>query len=97
MNEFERRWKLGAEVVRGDDDARPVEAPFGFSTQVIAQWQAQPAPTLAALWQSLALRALGAVTLVLVILVTYGTFSASHEEFARPEIESAVADSLTLL
>ena len=97
MNEFKRRWKLGAEVVRGDDDASPVEAPFGFSARVVAQWKTQPAPTLAALWQSLALRALGAVTLVLVILVTYGVFSTSHEEFARPEIESAVADSLTLL
>lgn len=97
MNEFERRWKLGAEVVRGGDNEPPAEAPFGFAARVVAHWQTQPAPTLAALWQSLALRALGTVTLVLVILVTYGTFSSSHKEFARPEIESAVADSLTLL
>lgn len=97
MNEFERRWKLGAKALRGGDEAAPAEAPFGFSARVVAQWQAQPAPTLAALWQTFALRALGAVTLVLVILVTYGSLAASPEEFARPEIESAVADSLTFL
>lgn len=97
MNEFERRWKLGAEAARGSGDAPPAEAPFGFASRVVAHWQAQPEPSLAALWQSLALRALGAVTLALLILVTYGTVSSSREEFVRPEIESAVADSLTLL
>ena len=97
MNEFERRWKLGAEVARDGENAPPVEAPFGFSARVVAQWQAPPAPALAALWQSFVLRALGAVTVVLLILVTYDTVSLNHEEFARPEIESAVADSLLLL
>lgn len=97
MNEFKRRWKLGAEMARDGEDASPVEAPFGFSARVVAQWQTQSAPTLAALWQSFVLRALGAVTVVLLILVTYGTVSSNHEEFTRPEIESAVADSLSLL
>ena len=97
MNEFERRWKLGAAALLGEDGALPAEAPFGFSARVVAQWQTPPTPSLTALWQSLVLRALGAVTLVLVILVTYGTFSSSHEEFARPELENAVAEALTLL
>jgi len=97
MNEFERRWKLGAEAARRDDDDSPGEAPVGFAARVVAHWQTQPGPSLATLWQSLVLRALGAVTLVLLILVTYGTFSSSHDELARPELESAVADSLVLL
>ncbi len=97
MNEFQRRWKLGTEMARNASTDLPGDAPFGFAARVVACSQMQAAPSLAALWQSLALRALGAVTVLLVILVTYGTITASHDEFARPEIESAVADSLTLL
>ncbi len=97
MNEFERRWKLGAAAVRGHERSPRDEAPFGFAARVAAQWQARPEPPLAALWQHLVLRVLGAMTLVLVILATYGTISSHDDEFARPEIESAVADSFALL
>ena len=54
-------------------------------------------PSLAALWQCVALRVLGTMALVLLILVTYGTISSRNDEWVRPEIENAVADSLSLL
>ena len=97
MNEFERRWKLGAEAARRGRPPLSDEAPFGFAARVVARWQAQPEPSLAVLWQRVALRVLGTMTLVLLILVTYGTISARNDEWARPEIENAVADSLSLL
>jgi hypothetical protein len=97
MNEFERRWKLGTAAARHGQPALSDEAPFGFAARVVARWQAQPEPSFAALWQALAWRVLGTMTLVLLILVTYGAISSPHDEWARPEIEDTVADSLVLL
>ena len=97
MNEFERRWKLGINAARRARPSLPDEAPFGFAARVVAHWQARPEPPLAALWQALALRVLGAMALVLLGLAALGAISSSEDEFFHPSIENAVADSFWLL
>jgi hypothetical protein len=92
MNEFERRWKIGAATARGTAGESPVEAPFGFATRVVARWQAAPAPSFAALWQRLAWRALGGVALAFAAMLAIdGAFSAPDDPFA-PEVGDTVAE-----
>jgi len=43
-----------------------------LATRVVARWRRNPRPLLAWLWQKLALRVLGAVLLVLVMLAAPG-------------------------
>jgi hypothetical protein len=98
MNDFESRWKMGAEAARRAGSSIPSEeAPLGFTTRVVAQWQAQPKVSLPALWQWLALRVLGVMALILLTLATYGALSWSSDASLSPPVENAVGDSLWLL
>ena len=97
MNEFEHRWKSGVEAARRTAPALSEEAPFGFATHVVAQWQADPEPSLVVLWQQLALRVLGAMVLVLLGVAAYGALSSDGESSLKPPVENAVADSFWLL
>jgi hypothetical protein len=97
MNEFERRWQLGARAARADAPNLSNEAPFGFATRVVAQWQKNPEPSLMALWQRLSLRVLGAMALIFISLAAYGALTASGDNSLEPPVENAVADSFWLL
>ena len=97
MNEFDHRWQRGVEAARRAESAPSDEAPFGFATRVVAQWQAHPEPSLALLWQRLAWRVLGAMALVLVTLAAYDALSMGSDAPLPPPVENAVADSAWLL
>ncbi len=98
MNDFESRWKIGAEAARRADSPMPSEqAPLGFATRVVAQWQAQPEVSLPALWQWFALRMLGVMAVILLTLAAYGALSWSSDVPLPPPVENAVGDSLWLL
>jgi hypothetical protein len=96
MNEFEDRWMKGAEAARRATSAASEEAPFGFATRVIAQWQSQPEASLNLLWQRLAMRVLGAMAIILLSLATYDALSMGDNS-VEPPVENAVGDSLGLL
>ena len=97
MNEFERRWKLGARAAHAAAPHLSHEAPFGFATRVVAQWQKSPEPSLIALWQWLSLRVLGVMALVLLGLAAYGALTTSSDATLEPPVENAVADSFWML
>lgn len=97
MNEFERRWKSGTEAARHATPAHSEDAPFGFATRVVARWHSRPEPSLAVLWQQLALRVLGSMAVVLVGLAAYGALSSVSDSPLQPPVENAVADSFWLL
>jgi len=97
MNEFERRWKMGLEAARRTAPSSSEEAPFGFATRVVAQWSAQPEPSVLALWQQFAVRVLGAMAVVLVALAAYDALSLGTDAPLQPAVENAVADSFWLL
>ncbi|HSI13478.1 MAG TPA: hypothetical protein VK961_15650 [Chthoniobacter sp.] len=99
MNEFEERWKKGVKAARSAEAASTQssdEAPFGFATRVVAQWQAHPEPPVSVLWQRIALRVLGAMALVLITLAAYDAISMGNDSL-QPPVENAVADSAWLL
>lgn len=99
MNEFEDRWKKGVHAARLAESASAQpsdEAPFGFATRVVAQWQSQPEPSMSALWQRIALRVLGAMALILISLAAYDALSMGNDSL-QPPVENAVADSAWLL
>ncbi len=97
MNDFESRWKMGLAAARQASPAPSADAPLGFATRVVALWQAHPEPSLAMLWQWLALRVLGVMTLILLTLAAYGALSSTSEASLEPPVENAVGDSLWLL
>jgi len=99
MNEFECRWKSGAEAARrpAPMSAPSPEAPFGFAARVVAQWQADPESSLAALWQQLALRVLGVMALILIGLAAYGALTANGDSPLQPPVENAVSETCWLL
>jgi hypothetical protein len=97
MNEFERRWQLGARAGREGAPELSEEAPFGFATRVVAEWQAHPEPSLIMLWQRLSLRILGVMALILIGLATYGALTTNGDNSLEPPVENAVADSFWML
>ena len=98
MNEFDHRWQIGLKAARRAASAPSDEdAPLGFATRVVAQWQAHPEPSLALLWQRLALRVLGAMALILLTLAAYDALSMASDTSLQPPVENAVADSAWLL
>jgi hypothetical protein len=97
MNEFERRWQIGARAARADAPSLSNDAPFGFATRVVAQWLAHPEPSLIALWQRLSLRVLGVVALIFLGLAAYGALTVNGENPLQPPVENAVADSVWFL
>ena len=99
MNEFKERWKRGVHAARLAEEtsgAPTDEAPFGFATRVVAQWQAHPEPPVSVLWQRIALRVLGAMALILLSLAAYDALSMGSDSL-QPPVENAVADSAWLL
>jgi len=101
MNEFERRWTQGAAAARRATPAESTDAPLGFATRVVAQWQSQPAPSLLALWQWHASRVLKVVLVLMFVALAINTAveigEASPPPFAAPAVEETVADSVPLL
>ena len=87
MNEFERRWKLAA-AVRMAEPAGMDGAPFGFATRVVAKWRAQP--SLATVWQRLALRFCTGLAIVVTVVASLNALTANDADGFRPEIESTV-------
>ena len=94
---FDERWKIAAAAARRATPELPAEMPLGFATRVVARWQAQPASSLAWLWQRLALRVLGAVLLVLVTLAALDFTDKSNHDSWRPEISDTVGESFWML
>ena len=94
---FDERWKIAAAAARRATKEAPVEMPFGFATRVVARWQAQPTTSLAWLWQKLALRVLGAVLLVLVMLAALDFTENKDRDSWRPEISDTVGESFWML
>ncbi len=86
MNEFERRWKLAA--AHAPETAREDDAPFGFATRVVAKWRAQP--SLATVWQRLALRFCTALALLVAVIASLQSLTANDADGFRPDIETAV-------
>ena len=92
MNEFERRWKLGATAARAAGDAPPPVAPFGFTTRVVAAWQSAPVPALATLWQHLAWRALGGVALALAALLAIDAALSTQDDPLTADLGNTVSE-----
>jgi hypothetical protein len=97
MNEFEQRWKMGLEAARLAAPSESDEEPLGFATRVVAHWQAHPEPSLALLWQRLALRILGAMAVILISLAAYDAFSLDSDAPLHPPVENAVGDAFWFL
>jgi hypothetical protein len=96
MNEFDRRWKQAVDMARSPQVPLPEEAPFGFVERVLNHREAAAEPAFAVLWQAVALRTLGTMTIALLLLLTYEEISARPDDLSRPELESAVVDSISL-
>ena len=92
MNEFERRWKLGAAAARGAADETEPQAPFGFATRVVAGWQSAPAPSLIVLWQWLAWRVLGGVVVALAALLAIDVALSTQDDPLTPEVGNTVSE-----
>ncbi len=86
MNEFERRWKLAA--AHSAETAGADSAPFGFATRVVAKWRAQP--SLATVWQRLALRFCTALAILVAVIASLQSLTANDADGFRPDIETAV-------
>jgi hypothetical protein len=94
---FDERWKIAAAAAQRATKETSMEMPFGFATRVVAHWPAQAAPSVAWLWQKLALRVLGAVLLVLVTLAALEFTDNGDRESWRPEISDTVGESFWML
>ena len=92
MNEFERRWKLGATAARAAGDEPPPVVPFGFATRVVAAAQSAPVPALATLWQHLAWRALGGVAAALAAMIALDAAMATEESPLTAEVANTVSE-----
>ena len=88
MNEFERRWKLAA--AHSAEPAQEGAAPFGFATRVVAKWRAQP--SLATVWQRLALRFCTGLAIVVAALASFNALTAADGDALRPDIERTVEE-----
>jgi hypothetical protein len=101
MNEFERRWTRGAAAAHRTAPEESTDAPLGFATRVVAQWQAQPAPSLLALWQWHASRVLKVVLVLMFVALAINMAAEISESsappFAPPAVEDTVADSVSIL
>jgi hypothetical protein len=101
MNEFERRWTQGAAAARRATPEESTDAPLGFATRVVAQWQSQPAPSLLALWQWHASRVLKVVLVLMFVAFAINMAAeiseASAPPFAPPAVEDTVAESVSIL
>jgi hypothetical protein len=98
MNEFDQRWKMG--IAARETASEPFEqAPFGFTTRVVADWMktTRAEPSFAALWQALSVRFLGGLTLLLAALIAYEALTSPRPALLQPEIENAVADAVCFL
>ncbi len=90
MNPFDQRWQQATLHARNAQPQTDDTAPFGFATRVIAHW---PAPeTTALLWQTLALRMLGAMTSLLLVLVVLGTLIGDDRPTLQIGLEDTVGD-----
>lgn len=92
MNEFERRWKLGAAAAQRAADETESPAPFGFATRVVARWQSAPAPSLIAVWQRLAWRVLGGVAVALAAMLAIDVALSSPDDPLTPEVGNTVSE-----
>ncbi len=95
MNEFERRWKIGAAAGRRARPAESAEAPLGFATRVVAHWQSQPAPSLLSLWQWHAWRVLKVVVVLLIATLAVDAAVELAEPSAPPLVAPAVEETVT--
>lgn len=97
MNEFDRRWQEIVARARQVPE-RPAAAPFGFATRVLAS-----APRLRTelarvrLWERLGLRALAAVTAVLVVVGALEYRDARAPGLGLPRIEHCVTATFWML
>lgn len=96
MNEFERRWKLATDAARRAADDRPLEAPPGFATRVVAHWQSAPATSLTQLWQQLAWRVFGGVAAALLAVVALDVATSPPADPLRPEVGATVGEMFWL-
>ena len=94
MNEFERRWKLAADAARLESP-RADAMPFGFATRVVAKWRAQP--SLATVWQRLALRFCTGLAIVVAVVASLNALTANDADGFRPEIENTVDELFWVL
>ncbi len=99
MNEFERRWEIGAAEVR---KATPVEAaqpPFGFATRVAAQWQAErkPGPSALSIWETFSRRTLVGLAVVLLFTVLLSWPAEGQNGIVRPPLEDTVTELFSTL
>ncbi len=97
MNEFDLRWKLGAEAARRAAAALPEDAPFGFATRVVAHWRAAGAPPLATLWQQFSLRVLGGVALAAALVAAVHLAFAADADSFTPDVAGTVSELFWML
>jgi hypothetical protein len=96
MNEFERRWKLGAAAAQRAAHEPPAAAPFGFATRTVARWQSSPPPSLTALWQRLAWRALGGVAAALAAMLAIDAALSPQDDPLTPDVGDTVSEMFWL-
>ena len=87
MKPFDERWQHAARLAHSTQPPNDDAAPFGFATRVVANW---PAPE--SLWQPLALRMLGAMTALLVLLVVVGTLTDGDGSPLQLPLEDTVGE-----
>ncbi len=72
-------WSRLARTARQSPEPAAAEAPFGFATRVVAQWQTAPAPSLASVWETLSKRilAVSCALMVITVVASYGLIQES--------------------
>lgn len=91
MNEFDHRWQNCVARARLAE-VPPVEAPFGFSSRVLAGLQVEAASTsVAAIWECLGLRALAGVTALLLVVAALEYGEGHGDRLTFPHVEHDVA------
>ena len=92
MNEFERRWKLGAAAARRATEESETPAPYGFATRVVSRLPAVPAPSLHQVWQRLAWRVLGGVAVALAAMLAIDVALSPQDDPLTPEVGNTVSE-----
>jgi len=95
-HDFDRRWKIAARAAqRSEGGESSLETPPGFSTRILACWRPRPSPpTLALLWQTLALRTLGIMAAVLFVLTGFALWTEPAQPALTPPIAEIVGEQL---
>ncbi len=99
MNEFDRRWQVGAEEARKQPLEAPASMPLGFAGRVVAQWQPEKRGpvSLLSIWDTFSRRMVICLSVVLLITAIFSWPTDGQGEITRPPLEDTVSDLFSTL